>query len=58
MKKSWVCDVNHLTGTGADSRSQSHAVGGAPIKPYLTEAPALIAVMRQLHDGHWSRVNN
>ena len=46
MRKRWVSDVNHLTGGQADGRLTSH---GAPVKPYLTEAPALIVAMRQVH---------
>ncbi len=46
MRKSWVDDVAGLTGTGADPRLHSN---GAPVKPYLTEAPLLIVVFKQMH---------
>jgi len=41
MKKSWVKDVDHLV-------NDLHA-DGAPTKPYLTEAPALIVVFKETH---------
>ena len=46
MKETWVNDVEHLTGARADARLYDD---GAPTKPYLTEAPALIVVFKQLY---------
>jgi len=47
MKKSWVRDLDSLTGKYSDPRLRSNA--GCPLKPYLTEAPALVVAMRQIY---------
>eukprot|EP00750_Incisomonas_marina_P003709 INCI13374.2.p1 GENE.INCI13374.2~~INCI13374.2.p1 ORF type:complete len:467 (-),score=47.39 INCI13374.2:563-1963(-) len=47
MKKSWVRDLDGLTGKDADTRLL--AADGAPSKPYLTEAPAVVVLMRQIY---------
>lgn len=47
MKKSWVRDLDGLTGKDADTRLL--AADGAPSKPYLTEAPAIVVLMRQIY---------
>merc|ERR1712217_409113 len=43
MRKSWIDDLNSMTGATADKRLRSEN-GEVPLKPYLTEAPALIAL--------------
>merc|ERR1712039_1050389 len=47
------------TGDKADERLKT-ADGGAPQKPYLTEAPAVIALFKQMHgfDKDGSKVDN
>ena len=47
MKKSWIQDLDTITGGKADPRL--HTADGAPAKPYLTEAPALVVIMRQVY---------
>merc|ERR1719473_2565181 len=42
MRKSWIEDLSSMTGAKADERLRCLQTG-APQKPYLTEAPALIA---------------
>eukprot|EP00466_Bigelowiella_natans_P006719 jgi/Bigna1/129844/aug1.10_g4552 len=57
MKKSWVNDVAVLTGEGADKRLYG---SGAPKKPYLTDAPALVVLFKQVHgvDSDGKRTDN
>lgn len=47
MKKSWIDDLSSMTGASADRRLTDD--GGAPQKPYLTEAPMVIAMFKQNH---------
>lgn len=58
MRKSWVQDLSSMTGATADPRL--HDDSGAPQKPYLTEAPAIIAMFKQTHgtDAQGNRVDN
>jgi len=58
MRKSWIQDLSSMTGETADSRLRS--ANGSPLKPYLTEAPALIAMFKQTHsvDAAGKRVDN
>eukprot|EP00931_Biecheleriopsis_adriatica_P072901 TRINITY_DN47282_c0_g1_i1.p1 TRINITY_DN47282_c0_g1~~TRINITY_DN47282_c0_g1_i1.p1 ORF type:complete len:298 (-),score=46.94 TRINITY_DN47282_c0_g1_i1:118-1011(-) len=59
MRKSWVNDLSHMTGADADKRLRSDD-GEAPLKPYLTEAPAIIALFKQNHcfDADGNKVDN
>jgi len=59
MRKSWVDDLSSMTGDKADKRLKT-ADGGAPQKPYLTEAPAVIALFKQTHgfDKDGRKVDN
>lgn len=58
MRKSWIEDLSSMTGDKADARLK--AEDGAPKKPYLTEAPAIIAMFKQTHaiDADGKRVDN
>jgi len=58
MKKSWVEDLSSMTGASADKRLSDDA--GAPQKPYLTEAPAIIAMFKQTHgvDADGKKIDN
>lgn len=58
MNKSWIQDLGPMTGAEADSRLKSD--GGAPQKPYLTEAPVVIAMFKQTHgvDAEGHKVDN
>jgi iodotyrosine deiodinase len=58
MKKSWVDDLKAMTGDEADDRL--HSASGAPVKPYLTEAPAIIAMFKQTHgvNDQGKRIDN
>lgn len=58
MRKSWVNDLSSMTGANADKRLKTE--DGAPQKPYLTEAPAVIALFKQTHgvDKEGNRVDN
>merc|ERR1712150_235403 len=59
MRKSWIEDLSSMTGANADKRLHSED-DGAPLKPYLTEAPAVIALFKQSHhlDEHGEKVDN
>merc|ERR1712107_448528 len=48
MRKSWIEDLSSMTGAKADERLRCLQTG-APQKPYLTEAPAIIAMFKQTH---------
>jgi iodotyrosine deiodinase len=48
MRKSWIEDLSSMTGAKADARLRN-SQSGAPQKPYLTEAPALIAMFKQTY---------
>jgi len=58
MRKSWVQDLSSMTGETADPRLKSSA--GAPQKPYLTEAPCILAMFKQSHgyDDNGKKVDN
>lgn len=58
MRKSWIEDLSSMTGEKSDARLRS--ADGAPQKPYLTEAPAIIAMFKQTHttDADGKRVDN
>jgi len=58
MKKSWIEDLSSMTGAGADKRLSDDT--GAPQKPYLTEAPAILAMFKQTHgvDADGRKVDN
>jgi len=58
MRKSWIQDLSSMTGDKADKRLKTDE--GAPQKPYLTEAPALIALFKQSHvvDKDGNKVDN
>lgn len=58
MRKSWVEDLSSMTGEKSDERLRSS--DGAPQKPYLTEAPAIIVMFKQTHtkDADGKRVDN
>lgn len=58
MRKSWIQDLNSMTGDSADPRLKNS--GGAPQKPYLTEAPCVIAMFKQAHgyDENGKKVDN
>jgi len=63
MRKSWVDDLSSMTGAHADARLLAGGGNGgaaAPVKPYLTEAPAVIALFKQTHgvDHQGKRVDN
>jgi len=48
MRKSWIEDLSVMTGENADPRLRS-ADNSAPKKPYLSQAPILIALFKQSH---------
>jgi len=58
MKKTWVDDLKAMTGNESDDRLRS--ASGAPQKPYLTEAPAIIAMFKQTHgvNAEGKRIDN
>jgi len=58
MRKSWIQDLSSMTGERSDARL--HSEDGAPKKPYLTEAPAIVAMFKQTHttDCEGKRVDN
>merc|ERR1712157_275331 len=45
MRKTWVDDLSSMTGASADSRLRADD-SKAPLKPYLTEAPVVIAMFK------------
>lgn len=59
MRKSWIQDLSSMTGDKADARLKSQD-GGAPQKPYLTEAPVVLAMFKQTHgyDENGHKVDN
>merc|ERR1719367_1719407 len=48
MRKSWIEDLSVMTGENADPRLRS-VDNSAPKKPYLSQAPILIALFKQSH---------
>jgi len=58
MRKSWIQDLTSMTGEKADARLRSTT--GAPQKPYLSEAPAIIVMFKQTHttDCDGKRIDN
>jgi len=58
MRKSWIQDLSSMTGEKADKRLSTDS--GAPQKPYLTEAPAIVAMFKQTHalDAEGKRIDN
>lgn len=58
MRKSWIQDLSSMTGEKADKRLLTDS--GAPQKPYLTEAPAIVAMFKQTHalDAEGKRIDN
>jgi len=59
MRKSWINDLSSMTGATADERlHDSHT--GDPLKPYLSEAPALLAMFKQTHtfDQDGQKIDN
>jgi len=58
MRKSWIQDLSSMTGETADPRLSNSA--GAPQKPYLTEAPCVLAMFKQSHgyDENGKKVDN
>jgi len=40
--QTWVADVDHLV-------NKLHTEDGVPVKPYLSDAPALIVVFKEIH---------
>lgn len=59
MRKTWVEDLSAMTGAGADKRLRTDD-GGAPVKPYLAEAPIMLAMFKQTHgfDAEGNKVDN
>lgn len=59
MRKSWIEDLSSMTGAKADERLRCSQTG-APQKPYLTEAPAIIAMFKQTHcyDKDGQKIDN
>jgi len=58
MRKSWVQDLASMTGNKSDSRLRT--ADGAPQKPYLTEAPVILAMFKQTHciDASGKKIDN
>lgn len=59
MRKSWIQDLSSMTGDKADARLKTKD-GGAPQKPYLTEAPVVLAMFKQTHgiDENGHKIDN
>merc|ERR1712063_249605 len=59
MRKSWIEDLSSMTGDKADARLRSQD-NGAPQKPYLTEAPIVLAMFKQTHayDANGKKIDN
>jgi len=59
MRKSWIEDLSVMTGATSDKRLHS-TDGSVPLKPYLTEAPLIIALFKQTHvyDADGKKVDN
>merc|ERR1712226_818852 len=59
MRKSWIDDLSSMTGAKSDDRLRCLQTG-VPQKPYLTEAPALLAMFKQTHtyDQEGQRIDN
>jgi len=59
MRKSWIQDLSSMTGDKADARLKSED-GSVPQKPYLTEAPVVLAMFKQTHryDENGHKVDN
>jgi len=59
MRKSWIEDLSSMTGDKADPRLRSQD-NGAPQKPYLTEAPLVLAMFKQTHsyDASGKKIDN
>lgn len=59
MRKTWIDDLSSMTAAGADKRLLSDD-GASPVKPYLTEAPIVLALFKQSHgfDAVGNKVDN
>lgn len=58
MRKSWIDDLSSMTGATADPRLKKD--GDAPQKPYLTEAPMIMAMFKQNYvtDAEGKKIDN